>query len=171
MLVVERGEPKNLTWPEILARLSPGDGVIKGGNVLDPQGVAGVYVAGEDGGTVGKFLAAALARGVEVIIPISRNKSVHSRVWELAQRLGRGRLDLAAGPKLGLVSLVGTVITETEAVHLLDGMEAVQMGGGGVGRESGAVALLLSGPQADVERAFFGLAQVAKAEPSLHIAS
>lgn len=169
MLVLDHGEPKNLSWSDILARLSPGDVVIKGGNVLDPQGVVGVYVAGEDGGTVGKFLATSLARGVEVVIPISRSKSVHTCVWELAKRLGQGRLDWSCGPRIGLVPLVGTVITETEAVHILYGVEAVHMGGGGVGRGSGAVVLLLSGPKENVEHAFSKLAALAKNEPSLQM--
>ncbi|MFN3346698.1 MAG: hypothetical protein ACK42E_02670 [Candidatus Bipolaricaulaceae bacterium] len=169
MLVLDRGEPKNLGWAEILARLSPADVVIKGGNVLDPQGVVGVYVAGEDGGTVGRFLAASLARGVEVVIPISRSKCVHTPVWELAKRLGQGRLDWSAGPKIGLVPLLGTVVTETEAVRILYGVEAIHMGGGGVGRGSGALVLLLSGPKESVGRAFSEISALTKSEPSLQI--
>ncbi len=169
MLVLDGGEPKSLGWSEILARLSPGDVVIKGGNVLDPQGVVGVYVAGEDGGTVGKFHAAALARGVEVVIPISRNKSVHTSVLELSKHLGRGKVSFSSGPAIGLVPLIGTVITETEAVAVLYGVEAVHMGGGGVGRGSGAVVLLISGREEDVERAFSELAALAAREPCLQI--
>lgn len=170
MLVLDRGEPKAMAWPEILPRLSAGDVIIKGGNALDPQGVVGVYVAGDDGGTVGKFFVAALARGVEVVIPISRSKSVHSSVLELAKCLGKGRLSHAAGPTIGLVPLLGTVVTETEAVATLYGIRAEHIGGGGVGRGSGAVVLLLSGAPAAVERAFSEIRGLAREEPPLRLA-
>lgn len=169
MLVIDRGEPKNLGWSEILPRLRAGDVVIKGGNVLDPQGVVGVYVAGEDGGTVGKFLGPALARGVEIVIPISRSKSVHASVLELAKRLGSGRLLDSMGPRIGLVPLWGTVITETEAVAALYGVNAEHIGGGGVGRGGGAVVLLLSGPAEAVKQAFSEITALAKSEPPLSV--
>jgi hypothetical protein len=167
MVVLERGEPKSLRWSEILARLSPNDVVIKGGNALDPTGTVGVFTADEEGGTVGKFYAAALARGVEVIIPISRLKSVHGPVAELARRLGKGRLRWVSGPAVGFVPLVGTVITETEAVEVLYGVHAEHVASGGVGRGEGAVVLLLSGEGERVAHAFAELARLAWEEPAL----
>ncbi|MBC7317830.1 hypothetical protein H5T57_01050 [Candidatus Bipolaricaulota bacterium] len=167
MVVLDHGEPKNLSWSEIIPRLSSGDVVIKGGNALDPEGVVGVYVAGEDGGTVGKFLGPVLAKGVEVVIPISRAKSVHFSVLEMAKRLGHGKL--AFGPKIGVIPLLGTVITETEAVSVLYGVRAEHIGGGGVGRGAGAVVLLLSGAKDVVEHAFAEIKALAHSEPALSI--
>ena len=164
MVVLERGEPKTLDWPEILARLSPGDVVIKGGNILDSEGVVGVFVAADDGGTVGKFYAAALARGVEVIIPISRVKSVHVPVSEIAGEMGRGRLKWASGTKVGVFPLLGTVITETEAVEFLYGVEAWHLGTGGVGQGKGGVLLLLRGEEGKVKKAFEELSSLAETE-------
>lgn len=165
MAVLLRGELREMSWPEILARLTPGDVVIKGGNALDPTGTVGVLVAGEDGGTVGKFYAAALARGVEVIIPISRAKSIHVPIGKLAPKLGQGRLRWASGPKVGLFPLFGTVITETEAVEHLYGVRAEHVASGGIGAGEGAVVLLLSGEAQAVERAFTELSELARAEP------
>jgi len=164
MVVLERGQPKTLDWPEILARLSPGDLVIKGGNILDPEGVVGVFVAADDGGTVGKFYPAALARGVEVIIPISRAKSVHFSVSEIVGELGKGRLKWASGSKVGVFPLLGTVITETEAVELLYDVEAWHLATGGVGEGKGAVVLLLRGEEEKVRRAFEELARLSETE-------
>ncbi len=167
MMVLERGVPKTLGWSEILEALGPGDVVIKGGNALDSEGTVGVFLAGKDGGTVGKFYAAALARGVELVIPISRAKSVHSRIPELARKLGEGRLSWASGPKVGLFPLQGTVVTETEAVAGLYGVRAEHVASGGVGSGQGAVVLLLSGPAQPVDRAFHELSQLAQTEPEL----
>lgn len=164
MVVLERGQPKTLDWPEILARLSPGDVVIKGGNILDPEGVVGVFVAADDGGTVGKFYPTAVARGVEVIIPISCAKSVHFSVSEIAGELGKGRLEWASGTKVGVFPLLGTVITETEAVEFLYGVEAWHLATGGVGQGKGAVVLLLRGEEEKVKKAFEELTQLSEAE-------
>ncbi|MCS7240367.1 MAG: hypothetical protein NZ651_03885 [Candidatus Bipolaricaulota bacterium] len=168
MIVLERGEPKNLAWSEILARLSAGDVVIKGGNALDPEGTVGVLVAGEDGGTVGKFYAAALARGADIVIPISRIKSIHTPVSELCQRLGKGKLLWASGFKVGLFPLLGHVVTETEAVEILYGISAEHVASSGVGLGAGAVTLLLSGSREKVETAFREISELARAEPELH---
>lgn len=168
MVVLERGIPKTLDWPEILAGLASGDVVIKGGNALDSEGTVGVFLAGDEGGTVGKFYAAAVARGVEVVIPISRAKSVHCRIPELTPRLGQGRLSWASGPKVGIFPLQGTVITETEAVEVLYGVRAEHVASGGVGPGQGAVVLLLSGNAERMSQAFKELSHLAQTEPELH---
>ena len=166
-LVLERGRPVDLSPDEVVARLSAGDVVIKGGNVLDPQGLVGVFMGAKGGGTVGRYVAPALARGVELVIPISRLKSVHSSVPELARALGIGRLKHAAGLPVGLFPLVGTVISETEAIERLYGVRAQHLASGGVGPGEGAVTLLLSGEEGQVEAAFQDLARLAREEPPL----
>ena len=165
-LVLERGRPVELSPEEVLARLKAGDVIIKGGNVLDPDGVCGVFMASGTGGTVGRYAAAALARGVEIVIPISRIKSIHRRVADLARELGAQRVR-ARGLPVGLYPLVGTVVTETEAASLLYGVEATHIASGGVGAGEGAVVLLLSGEEEKVDRAFREIEALAREEPPL----
>ena len=165
-LVLERGRPVELSPEEVLARLKAGDVIIKGGNVLDPDGVCGVFMASGTGGTVGRYVAAALARGVEIVIPISRIKSIHRRVADLARELGAQRVR-ATGLPVGLYPLVGTVVTETEAASLLYGVEATHIASGGVGAGEGAVVLLLSGEEEKVDRAFREIEALAREEPPL----
>ena len=166
-VVLERGKPVELSPEEILGRLSAGDVIIKGGNVLDPEGVCGVFLGSGTGGTVGRYIAAALARGVEIVIPISRLKSSHSRVTDLARRLGTQRVNWTMGLPVGLYPLVGTVVTETEAAALLYGVEAEHIASGGVGAGEGAVVLLLSGEEERVERAFREIEALAREKPPL----
>lgn len=169
VLILERGKPVSLSLEEAAKQLSAGDVFIKGANALDSHGVCGVLVAGEDGGTVGKFFAACIAKGVEIVIPISRAKSIHGSVTELAKKLGIRRLRLASGLKVGLFPLVGTVVTEVEAIHWLYGVHAEHVGSGGVGPGAGAVVLLLCGEKEKVERAFSELSELARSEPPLMI--
>ena len=165
-LVLDRGRPVELSPEEVLARLKAGDVIIKGANVLDPDGVCGVFMASGTGGTVGRYVAAALARGVEIVIPVSRIKSIHRRVADLARELGAQRVR-ATGLPVGLYPLVGTVVTETEAASLLYGVEATHIASGGVGAGEAAVVLLLSGEEEKVDRAFQELAALACDEPPL----
>ncbi|MCX7750297.1 MAG: hypothetical protein N2320_01830 [Candidatus Bipolaricaulota bacterium] len=164
-LVLRRGEPVDLSLDEVVAELKAGDILIKGANVLDPSGVCGVFMASPAGGTVGKLIAPALARGVELVIPISCAKSIHGFVSELVPELGIGRVARAMGGPVGLFPLVGTVVTEVEAAALLYGVRAHHLGSGGVGPGSGAVTLLLVGEEENVERAFSELSSLARTEP------
>lgn len=164
-LVLERGQPAELPPQEVVTRLKVGDVVIKGGNVLDPQGVVGVFMGSGSAGTVGRYVASALARGSDIVIPISRLKSAHVSVSGLAKELGIGRLRHTTGLPVGLFPLAGTVVTETEAVELLYGVEARHVASGGVGLGEGAVVLLLSGEGERVEAAFRDLSRLAAEEP------
>lgn len=164
-LVLRKGDPVALSLDEVLAELRAGDVVIKGANVLDPSGVCGVFMASPLGGTVGKLAAAALARGVETVIPVSCAKSIHGFVAELTPELGIGRVAHATGGPVGLFPLVGKVVTELEAIALLYGVRAHHVATGGVGPGAGSVTLLLVGEEQGVGRAFGELASLARTEP------
>lgn len=164
-LVLRRGEPVDLPPDEVLGELTAGDVLIKGANVLDPSGVCGVFMASPAGGTVGKFFVPALARGVEIIIPISCAKSIHGFMADLAPEVGIGRVNETTGFSVGLCPLVGTVVTEVEAVALLYGVRAHHLASGGVGSGTGAVTLLLGGGEEKVRLAFSELSTLSRTEP------
>ncbi len=168
-IVLRRGQRVELSPDEALGELKAGDVLIKGANVLDPEGVCGVFMASPTGGTVGKFAIPALARGVEIVIPISCAKSIHGFVAELAREVGIGKVSEATGSPVGLCPLVGTVVTETEAIALLYAVRAEHLATGGVGPGTGAVALLLVGEEENVRRAFAELSSLAQDEPAPRI--
>jgi len=164
-LVLRHGRPVEMSADEILGELKAGDVLIKGANVLDPEGMCGVFMASPAGGTVGKFAIPALARGVETVIPISCAKSIHGYVADLAPELGIGKVQKATGFAVGLCPLVGTVVTEVEAVEILYGVRAEHVASGGIGPGTGAVTLLLVGDAAKVEQAFAALSTLSRDEP------
>jgi len=143
---------------------SPGDIIIKGGNALDPFGNVGVLMGHPSGGTVGKYYARALARGIPVIIPISLAKMILGSVADLAPEMGRMAVDRTMGLPCGLHPMSGTVITEIKAVELLYGAEAFHVASGGVGRGAGSVSLLLKGEREAVEKAFDEICLLAQQE-------
>ncbi len=163
-LVLRKGEPVDLSLDEVLPDLGAGDVVIKGANVLDPSGACGVFMASPAGGTVGRLIAPALARGVEIVIPVSCAKAIHGFVSDLAPELGIGRVAHVTGGPVGLFPLVGKVVTELEAIALLYGVHAHHLATGGVGPGAGSVTLLLVGAEADVQQAFADLSSLARTE-------
>jgi len=153
-LVLDRGRPVESRPEETVAALSAGDVVIKGGNALDPEGVVGVLMGSPDGGTVGRYAARCLARGVELVIPISLSKSIHTSVAELSREMGNDRTELRMGLSCGMFPLYGQVVSEIEALETLYPVRARHVASGGVGTGAGAVSLLIEGEETAVREAF-----------------
>ncbi|MCK4355986.1 hypothetical protein KAW44_02770 [Candidatus Bipolaricaulota bacterium] len=153
-IVLREGKEVTVDSQELLDSLGAGDLIIKGGNAIDPWGVVGVLTGAVNGGTVGRYLPLALARGVDVVIPIGLAKTIHSSITDLARELGSGKIDRCMGIPCGIFPLVGRVITESDALETLFPVEVTQVANGGVGRGVGSVSLLITGEKAAVEKAF-----------------
>ena len=159
-IVLRCGEAIEIEPEELLASLGPDDVVIKGGNALDPFGTVGVLMAASTGGTVGRYVATALARGVGIVVPISVGKSIHTSAADLALEMGSKQIQLADGIPSGLYPLTGHVVSEIEALQLLYGVDAMHVASGGIGEGAGSVSLLLEGEDESVRTAFDFLASL-----------
>ena len=153
-IVLRNGKPVEVPVQELIDSLGAGDVVIKGGNALDPWGTVGVLLGASSGGTVGRYLPPALARGVEIVIPIGLEKAIHASVTDLAAELGSGRIDRCMGLPAGMYPLVGRVVTEIDALETLFAVEVMQVAAGGVGHGAGSVSLLIKGEDKAVNAAF-----------------
>jgi hypothetical protein len=153
-LVLKDGRRQDVEPEKLLSSLGAGDVIIKGGNALDPFGIVGVLMAAATGGSAGRYVPLAQARGVDIVIPISVAKSVHASIPDLALAMGAERLDLGDGLACGMYPLVGHVVSEIEAIELLFSVEATHVASGGVGAGVGSVSLLLEGDEGDVRGAY-----------------
>jgi hypothetical protein len=153
-IVLDHGIPLETGPEETLASLAAGDVVIKGGNALDPEGVVGVLIGSSTGGTVGRYIATCLARGVEIVAPISLSKSVHTSIIELSHEMGIGRTELWMGLPCGIFPLHGDAVTEIDALEGLFPVRALHVSSGGIGLGAGAVSLLIEGEGSVVRNAF-----------------
>ena len=153
-IVIRNGEEIEIERQELLDSLTAGDVLIKGGNAIDPWGDVGVLMASRTAGTVGRYYSIALARGMEVVIPISLQKAIHTPIDELAREMGSGKVDLSMGLACGLHPLVGHVITEIDALEALFPVQVSQIAGGGVGSGAGSISLLITGQESPVRAAF-----------------
>ncbi|WP_130473042.1 hypothetical protein [Candidatus Magnetaquicoccus inordinatus] len=144
-------------WPApLLERFAAGDIYIKGANAIDPQGNAAVLVASPVGGTIGAALAILMARGGELIVPVSLQKMIPS-VPAACGLLGQGRVERVMGSPVGYMPLMAgsaTLVTEVVALRQLCAVEATPVAAGGVDDCQAAQVLHLRGSAASIEQAW-----------------
>jgi len=140
---------KEVNADNILNEMTSNDVVIKGANALDPDGVAGVMMANPLGGTTGGFMGIVMARGVNLVIPVGLEKSIPYSVIEISKTIGIQRCSKAMGLPVGMMPLVGEVITEVEALKLLGAGDVFAIGAGGVNGGEGSITLCVTGENID----------------------
>jgi len=167
-IIIEKGKiRKDLTLEEAIKMLKTGDVLIKGANALDPDGTTGVFVARTpitDGGTIGRSLGTVVGRGVNFIVPVSLEKLIPTSIREVVTQLNDKEVSLAMGLTVNIMPTVGKIVTEIEAFEILTGVEAVNIGAGGIGGAEGARVFLLKGEEESVKNAY-NLVQSIKGEP------
>ncbi len=161
-LVLKDGAQIPFNEKTVLDNLTAGDVVIKGGNALDPFGTVGVLLAAATGGTVGRYVPTAIARGVDIVIPISVAKSIHTPIADLALDLGSRKLELAMGLPCGMYPLTGHVVSEIDALRLLFEVRATHVCSNGIGMGRGSVSLLIEGEEESVRAAFERVQQLSE---------
>jgi hypothetical protein len=138
---------------QTIAALKARDVFIKGANALDSSGQAGIFMGAPAGGTLGRALGQIMRQGIFFIIPVGLEKLIFGSVIEAAGKMGVERIDRSMGMPVGLMPVFGKVMTELQALQVLTGVEACQVGAGGVAGAEGAVTLLLEGSPAQIGKA------------------
>ena len=173
-IIIEKGKVrKDLSIEEAFKMLNTGDVLIKGANALDQNGITGIFLGRSptsEGGTIGLSLGTVVGRGINFIIPVSLEKLIPVPVREVVAQLNDKEVSLAMGLTVNMMPTMGTVVTEIEAFKILAGVEALNIGGGGVGGAEGARVFLLKGDEEAVTKAF-NLVQSIKGEPPFKPAS
>lgn len=128
-IVIENGEVVDGRIDKIVKRMDAKDVFIKGANALDADGVVGVMMASEVGGTIAKVLGVIKARGINLIIPVGLEKFIPSSVNEISNKIGIYEIDDSIGIPVGMMPFTGEIITEIEAFNILANTEAVVIAG------------------------------------------
>ena len=133
--------------------MGAGDVFIKGGNALDYQRkVVGVLIGHPTGGTAGATYGTIVSRKINLILPIGLEKLVCEDIVSLSVD-SRHPDSHPNAPCVPLFPLVGTVVTELEALALLCGVKARLLSSGGVAGAEGAVWLMVEGDRESLDRA------------------
>jgi hypothetical protein len=144
----------------IAPQLKKGDIYIKGANVLNyDDNMVGILIGGMDGATIGNVIGHIIGKQVNLIIPIGLEKLTYEDITEL--HLIASEEDYE-GPRMW--PIVGTIITEIEALGILTGVDAYLYAAGGIAGAEGAVRLLVEGTDEEVEETL-ELIESIKGEP------
>lgn len=130
------------------------DLVIKGGNALGPDWIAGILCAHPAGGTIGSVYAIAISRGIPIIVPISIGKMIPFSVTDIVPDLGGQKsIDYVRGIPVGLFPIVGgEIFSEIEAMETIAKVEIYPIGAGGVYDGAGATIFEISGAKEEVDK-------------------
>jgi hypothetical protein len=140
--------------------LKKGDIYIKGANALNyDDDIAGILIGGMDGATIGNVIGHIIGKQVHLIIPVGLEKLTYEDVNEL--HLIASDEDYE-GPRMW--PIIGTIITEIEALDILTGVDAYLYSAGGIAGAEGAVRILIEGTVDEVKETL-ELIESIKGEP------
>ena len=165
-LLITQGRSENADTKEkaVIGSLVSGDLIVSGANVLLASGeitspanflptlsafpgVAALALAAPKGGTRAEALRLADERDVPIVIACGLEKYLPGKIDVIAAAADRAGTSLAMGAAIKLLPLRGQIITELEALHLLFGVEATVIAGGGILGGEGSRVFSVSGPE------------------------
>ena len=154
--VVEQGKwhKADTTLPEEIMKMGPSDVFITGANALDCHGIAGLLAGVEGGSVAGKSLTALWTEGIPLVIAVGMEKLISGSIIEISQQIGRKRVDKAMGMAVGMIPLMGHVVTEKEALEILTGVKSTVIAAGGINGAEGATMLQIEGERKQIENVF-----------------
>lgn len=162
------GQVVDISPGTVLKDFEGEDVFIKGANAVDHLGNAGVFVADQNSGTIGKAIPRMVAIGAHLVVPVGLEKLVPD-VMEAVRKCGQKRLKYAMDLPVGIMPLINaTVITEIQALSLLFNVMATHVGSGGIYGSEGAVSIVIEGGDREVVRAMEFVNSL-KAAPSLAV--
>ena len=91
----------------VVREFSERDVFIKGGNAVDPTGLAGGFLATENYGTLQVAMPVILAKGAHLIVPVSLQKAILGSVMRNCPKMGIRRIDWSIGLPTGYIPIVG----------------------------------------------------------------
>ena len=114
------------------------------------EGVAGILIGAAKGGTIGATIGSVIAQKAHLVIPVGLEKCIGFDITEMHLDMVRNWTEDSKGAALWPV--VGTIVTEIEALQQLADVRAVQVGAGGIAGAEGSVRLQVEGAQDQIER-------------------
>lgn len=164
-MIFEKGElTSEYDRHSVVRAMKPGDVFIKGANLLNyEQGTAGVLIGDPNGGTVGGMLGGVIGRRINLVIPVGLEKDTSIDIGEAADILRENQEYVGSVPTLWPIK--GHIITEIEALYILTGVTAMQIGAGGVGGAEGGVRLLIDGDKHSIDETLRLLEESIYGEP------
>jgi len=152
-VLIEKGTVNNIddTIIEVAQGLGRGDVVIISGNAIDVDGNAAMMAGSPGGGNPGIAISGMLAQGARLIIPIGLEKLIPGSIQEAVKAAGRDK-DLSYGMAVGLIPLIGTVVTEKDGAEIVSDVRCTVIGRGGINGAEGSTVMDVEGEEVEVEK-------------------
>lgn len=155
-ILIERGVPRSCDdrEEEEILGMRKGDVFVIGANAIDGYGNAAMMAGSALGGQPGKILGGLMGEGINVIILAGLEKLIPGSIMEAVQACGRRKIDLSFGMAVGLIPIVGKLITEQIATELLANVKCQVIGKGGISGAEGATTMVAEGNPDQIEKLF-----------------
>lgn len=127
--------------------LKDSDLIICGANAIDSFGNAALMVGSPGGGETPLALNTWYAEGVPVIIPVGLEKLIPGNIHDIVKNTGRRNKLYSFGMSVGLVPIIGEILTEIEAFEILFRVQAIPIGAGGLGHAQGSITFDVLGSE------------------------
>ena len=163
-VVFREGQP---SFEPINKSVDSCDLIIKGGNALGTDWIAGVLCAHPEGGTIGSVYSKAVSRGIKMLVPISLEKMLPFPLVEITPNLGgQSNIDYARGLPVSLFPIIGgEIFSEIEAIDSVSMVNVLPIGSGGVYNGAGSIVLEISGLNNEVQKVLDLFNQIKDAKP------
>ena len=161
-VVIKNGKwLKGKTINDMVDSLKKGDIIVKGANCVDTiRKKAGILIGHPSGGTIVTSLQAIVGRRVKLLLPVGLEKRVSDDIDSIIRTVNSQN---SVGFRL--ISVVGDIITEIEAINYLTGAKATLFSAGGVMGAEGAIYINIEGEQKSIDKAKLLLDQVINEPP------
>ncbi len=148
------------TIAEAVKKMDYGDVIIKSANALNyEKRIAGGLVGSPTGGTVGIIWGPIYGKKLRLVIPIGLEKEIGFDILKASEE------SINAGKNLSLIPMTGIIVTEIEAIEILSGAYACQIGAGGVRGAEGSVRLLIKGTREQIDKVEKIISEIESEEP------
>jgi hypothetical protein len=152
-IILINGVSTPMAYEEALQKMTPGDIIFKGANLLNyHKGQAAVNIGAADGGTTARLRPFVGEGKALFIVPIGLEKDCTCDLAALELTYSGGNVRVGAVPKLW-VHKDARIYTEIEALRTLAGVEAFPIAAGGIAGREGGITLVVAGSKDQIEKA------------------
>ncbi len=152
-VVIIDGKVVEMSYADALAKMSDGDVIFKGANLMNyEKGQAGICIGAPDGGTVARLSPYAKSGAARWFIPIGLEKDCSGDLFAYSDMLAHNS-ERRKSATLLWVTDVADIYTEIEAIKEFANVDIFPVANGGVAGAEGGVSLLLCGSVAEVQKA------------------
>ncbi len=144
-----RGIDKDIL--SVTGELGRNDIIIVSANALDTDGNTAMMAAAPLGHNAGQAISGFSSQGAKVIVAVGLEKLIPGTIRDAVQACGRTSIDKSMGAAIGLIPVIGEVITEKESLEQLGNVRVTVIGAGGIHGAEGSTTMVIEGSEPEVE--------------------